>query len=336
MGKQLVDPNRLCIGCMKILEQPGKPCPTCGFSLQSYQRPAGSIPPYEILNGKYLVGKVIGIGGFGITYIGWDFYQSRRICIKEYFPKGLAARDGTSTQYSTCSMDIYTVTQKAQVDFMGGLKNYIKEAENLSRFYAMPGIVSVRDFFYGNRTAYIIMEYIDGINLKQYARTYPSNVIPPQILFPMMKDVLKALAAVHKEDIIHRDISPDNIMINQKLELKLIDFGAAKEYTSGRDDKVFLKHGYAPLEQYDRHGKMGPWTDVYSISASIYYLLSGQKVPRAYERIQQDKLLPLQALGVPVSDGQDQAIRKGLGVLIEDRYQDITELCNDLYQGGWV
>lgn len=168
MDKTLVDPNRLCMGCMELLENTSVPCPKCGFSLKDYQQPENGMPPYEILNGKYLVGKVIGIGGFGITYIGWDFYQSKKVCIKEYFPKGVAKREQTttySTEYSTYSMDVFTVNTK-KAAYLGGLKGYIKEAETLSKFYGMPGIVSVRDFFYGNKTAYIVMEYIDGINFR--------------------------------------------------------------------------------------------------------------------------------------------------------------------------
>ena len=141
MDKTLVDPNRLCMGCMELLENTSVPCPKCGFSLKDYQQPENGMPPYEILNGKYLVGKVIGIGGFGITYIGWDFYQSKKVCIKEYFPKGVAKREQTttySTEYSTYSMDVFTVNTK-KAAYLGGLKGYIKEAETLSKFYGMPG-----------------------------------------------------------------------------------------------------------------------------------------------------------------------------------------------------
>ena len=336
MGKKLVNPNKLCMGCMAILEHPVQPCPHCGFYLPSYQQPMNSLPTYEILNGKYLVGKVIGIGGFGITYIGWDFYQSRRVCIKEYFPRGVAARDTsqnldiqhTTTQYS---VDVFTQnTEQAMSAYLGGLRSYIKEAENLSRFYAMPGIVSVRDFFYGNKTAYIVMEYIQGIDLRQYAKTQ-GGYLSPQVLFPLLKDVIHALNEVHKENIIHRDISPDNIMISHDFKAKVIDFGAARDLYAGKDNTLLLKHGYAPIEQYDRNSEQGPWTDIYSLCASIYYLLTGKKLPRAYERLEGDHLPPLHELGVLVSEQQEQAICKGLSVQVEDRYQTMAELYQDLY-----
>ena len=332
MDKTLVDPNRLCMGCMELLENTGVPCPKCGFSLKDYQQPENGMPPYEILNGKYLVGKVIGIGGFGITYIGWDFYQSKKVCIKEYFPKGVAKREQTttySTEYSTYSMDVFTVNTK-KAAYLGGLKGYIKEAETLSKFYGMPGIVSVRDFFYGNKTAYIVMEYIDGINFRQFAKS-SGGVLQSYILFELLKDVIKALNSVHKAGVIDRDVSPDNIRLNDKFKAKLIDFGAAKHSGAGQETSIFLKHGYAPIEQYDRNGNQGPWTDVYSLCATMYYLLTGIKLQKAYERVAEDKTIPLNMFNIEIEDYQANAILKGLNVQIEDRYQSMAELYYELY-----
>lgn len=336
MGKKFVDPNKLCMGCMKELDDPSKPCPHCGFWLPKYQKPANSLPPMEILNGKYLVGKVIGLGGFGITYIGWNLFMCTRVCIKEYFPKGVAFRPENQTRTHTYaqtqySVDVYTEQRdKSVTAYMGGLRTYIKEAENLAKFYTMPGIVSVRDFFYGNRTAYIVMEYLDGITLKQYAK-YCGGRLKPELLFPMLKDVFYAMNTVHKSGIIHRDISPDNIMINREMKAKVIDFGAAREYQENKDTSILLKHGYAPVEQYDRNGQLGPWTDIYSLSATIYYLLSGIKIQRSIDRQKGDQVQLLQVVGVPVSEEQDMAVKKALSIRKEDRYQTMAEFYQDLY-----
>lgn len=338
--KKLIDPNMLCMGCMTEIGRQGVPCPRCGFDVQKYQRPGNSLPLYEILNGKYLIGRVLGIGGFGITYIAWDFYQAKRVCVKEYFPREIAVRNlGGHTYSEQISVSLYcgteTYTQhldKIQAVYMKGLEAYIKEAENLSRYYLMPGIVSIRDFFYGNNTAYIVMEYIDGIDMKRYTR-FRGGRLMPQEVFALLRDVLKALNAVHRDNIIHRDISPDNIMLTRDLRRAvLIDFGAARNYGNSANAPILLKHGYAPVEQYKRDEKQGPWTDVYSMCASIYYMLTGVRIPASVERRKRDTVQRLQAMGVPISEEQDLAIRKGLSIEPDQRYPSIAELYRDLYR----
>lgn len=327
--KKLVDPNKLCMGCMKIKERPSEPCPFCGFDMQTYQIAHNSLAPYEILNGKYLVGRVIGKGGFGMTYIGWDFYQSKRVCIKEYFPRGIAARVSDT---SMISIDLHhtTNTEIAQTAYLSGLQNYLQEAANLSVFYDLPGIVSVRDFFYGNNTAYIVMEYIEGVHLKQYAKQFGGKYTPEQLL-PLMRNVIASLGVIHRANIIHRDISPDNIMISPDQNVKVIDFGAATMYNGAGENSVVLKHGYAPIEQYDKNGNQGPWTDIYSLCATMYYLLSGVKLQKSVERQEHDHVRCLQAVGVPIGEELDAAIMKGLGIEIPDRYESMEQLYAALY-----
>ena len=339
MRKKLIDPNRLCMGCMAELEQPGLPCPNCGFDVTKYRKPRNSLPLYEIVNGKYLIGRVIGIGGFGITYIAWDFYQAKRVCVKEYFPREIAVRNLGGHTYSEqisvslhCSTETYTQhLDKIQSAYRKGLEAYIKEAENLSRYYLLPGIVSIRDFFYGNNTAYIVMEYIDGIDMKRYAKFRGGRLLPDEV-FVLLKDVLKALNTVHGDNIIHRDISPDNIMLTRNLKAVLIDFGASRDYGNTRNAPILLKHGYAPVEQYKRDEVQGPWTDVYSMCASIYYLLTGVRIPASIERQKHDTVQKLQMMGVPISEEQDLAIRKGMSIEPGQRYQSIAELYRDLYR----
>ncbi len=338
MRKKIIDPNMLCMGCMEKLEQAGCPCKKCGFDVRRYQRPENSLPLYEIVNGKYLIGRVIGIGGFGITYIAWDFYQGKRVCVKEYFPREIAVRNFHGHTYSeqisiSVNYSVETGTQnpdRMQSAYRKGLESYIKEAENLSKYYLMPGIVSIRDFFYGNNTAYIVMEYIDGIDMKRYAKLRGGRMMPEEV-FALLKDVLKALDVIHKDNIIHRDISPDNIMLTNKLQAILIDFGAARDYGNGKNAPVLLKHGYAPVEQYKRGAQQGPWTDVYSMCASIYYLLTGHRLPPSVKRMECDTVKGLRAMGIPVSEKQDYVIWRGLQIKPEQRYQSMAELYQSLY-----
>lgn len=311
------------MGCMSIINNPADVCPYCGFHTSLYKPPAGSISLYEILNGRYLVGRAIGTGGFGITYIAWDFYQSKKVCVKEYFPKGIAARHNSLKVYAHS-------TEYAKKAYITGLQIYIKEAENLSKFYMMPGIVSVRNFFTANNTAYIVMEYIDGIDMRKYALARGGK-IEPEELFKILSTPIKALYEVHKENIIHQDISPDNIMITRTGQAKLIDFGAAKDYTASRDGMVFLKHGYAPIEQYNMNRKNGPYTDIYSLCATIYYLLTGVRVQRSIDRLEKDEVKNLMDMDVAVSMEQAAAIEKGLSIYPQNRYESVSYLYKDLY-----
>ena len=338
MRKKLIDPNRLCMGCMEELERPGLPCSKCGFDARLYQKPKNSLPLSEILKGRYFIGKAIGIGGFGITYIAWDFYQGKRVCVKEYFPRNLAVRDfhgGTYSEQISISINYSSQSysqepKRAQSAYLKGLESYIREAENLSRYYLMPGIVSIRDFFYGNNTAYIVMEYIDGIDMKKYAGSQGGR-LAPEVVFVLLKDVLKALDTIHKDNIIHRDISPDNIMLSRAKQAVLIDFGAARDYGNAGKAPILLKHGYAPVEQYSSDGKQGPWTDVYSMCASMYYLMTGIRIQSSKERKEHDTVPRLSALGIRLSERQDLAIWKGLSIEPDQRYQSMAELYRDLY-----
>lgn len=327
---------------MTELPWPGSLCPKCGFDMRQYQKPENSLPLYEIVNGKYLIGRVLGVGGFGITYIAWDFYQGKRVCVKEYFPRDVAVRNFIGDTYSewiSISINYSAETQtrtpeKIQAAYRNGLESYIKEAENLSKYYLMPGIVSIRDFFYGNKTAYIVMEYIDGTDMKRYAKSRGGRLLPEEV-FALLKDVLRSLDAIHRDNIIHRDISPDNIMLTNTMQAVLIDFGAAKDYEHTKNAPILLKHGYAPVEQYKRDGNQGPWTDVYSMCASIYYLLTGVRILPSIERQKCDTVQRLQAMGVPISEEQDLAIFKGLSIEPQQRYQSVAELYQDLY-GEWI
>lgn len=222
------DPNRLCPGCMNEWGDPDRPCPVCGFTTAAYERPPRQLPLKHILNGKYMIGKAIGEGGFGITYVGWDLNLQVRVAVKEYFPAGLATRETGGRSGSSVS----ALPGARQENYRQGLEKFMAEAKNLSKFYDLPGIVAVKDFFFENDTAYMIMEYVDGITLGTYLKEHGGQITEQEAL-QLFHPVMESLNVVHQSGIIHRDISPDNIMMTKDGRMKLIDFGAAR-FAGGR------------------------------------------------------------------------------------------------------
>lgn len=322
------NPNHLCPGCMNEWKNPKKPCPVCGFVAETYENPPRWLPLRCILNGKYLVGKVIGEGGFGITYLGWDLNLQVKVAIKEYFPVGLATREHGNGKHTVSAL-----SGVRQENYRQGLEKFMTEAKNLSKFYNLQGIVAVKDFFFENATAYMVMEYIDGITLSTYLKKHGGQLSEQEVL-QLCHPVMESLKIVHQAGIIHRDISPDNIMMTKDGKMKLIDFGAAR-FAGGDTDRsltIILKHGYAPAEQYQSHGNQGPWTDVYAISATMYRMMTGKVLPSAMDRFHKDTLEEFSALGIKVSKKTAYAIiDKGLALRVADRYQTMDELIQGLY-----
>ncbi len=301
-------------------------CGGCGFDINSYEEKEHLIKPCSTLKDKYVIGKVIGEGGFGVTYKGWDTILQTYVAIKEYFPQFLSHRVADDTDI------VPTATQKET--YQKGLKRYLEEAQNLSKFYQLSGIVSVRDFFYENGTGYIVMEYIDGVNLKQFLDQNGGR-IPEVKVRSLMRPVLESLMEIHNTGLIHRDISPDNVMVDKKGRIKLIDFGSVRDQSTV-DEKTYtvtLKHGFAPPEQYYAKGKQGPWTDIYSICATMYRMLTGKNPPNSIERMAKDEYVSPAYYGVNISPKLDYVLRRGLSLNYEERYHNIAQLIDDLYNG---
>lgn len=321
-----IDPKNLCPGCMAVLDEPDLPCPLCGFDKTTYSPSPRSLRPFTILSGKYLVGKVIGEGGFGITYIGFNMDTELPVAIKEYFPSELATRDITAGN----SLSVFA--GESQQLYKEGLEKYLREARNLTMFSDLPGIVTVKDFFYENETAYIIMEFINGITLKQHLIKVGGRMSQSEVT-KMMKPVLESMIKIHETGMIHRDISPDNIMITKNNQIKLTDFGAAR-VCNGEDNKsitVVLKRGYAPEEQYRVKGNQGPWTDVYALCATMYRMITGVTPQEALERIIEDDVVTLSKFDPDIWPEIEYAIMKGLSLRAQDRFQNVGELVDALY-----
>ena len=319
----MLDWDTVCLGCMREMSSPGT-CPHCGFDSAAYDAPPHQLKPGSILYGKYLVGRSLGEGGFGITYIGFDFNLELLVAIKEYYPNGLVTRQ------ATVSMSVTPLTGTQGEQYHKGLERFVQEAKSLAKFRDLIGIVSVKDFFRENGTAYIVMEYIEGETLKQYL-AQKGGRMPMQETLTLLRPVMESLALVHSAGVIHRDISPDNIMLT-RYGAKLIDFGAARTYVDedNRSRTVTLKSGYAPYEQYQSRGEQGPYTDVYALCATIYRCITGQIPPEAIERLDEDTLIPPSALNVALTSLQEAVLLKGLSVRARDRYQDIPQVFSAL------
>lgn len=276
------------------------------------------------LIGRYVIQEVLGQGGFGITYLGIDKLYGNKVAIKEYYPQEIAMR---KAQYE----DVVTVTSiEEKNNYDKGKKRFLDEAQVMARFNKNEGIVKILDFFEANNTAYIVMEYLEGITLKQYLGKY--GVIQFRNLIEMMLPLLEALIEIHSQGLIHRDISPDNIMVQHNSKLKLMDFGAARDYTESGNKSltVILKPGYAPPEQYQTHEVQGPWTDIYALCATIYKCLTGITPPDAIARVMDDKFKEPDQLDGKLSPDIKKILWKGMNIFPEERYQDIVEFGEDV------
>lgn len=319
--------ENLCIKCMKEKSAPNAICEHCGFDASKVSVPPHHLEPCTILTGKYLVGMAIGEGGFGITYIGMDLNLEMRVAIKEYYPHGCAIRDRRG---NSCTVNSYE--RGRQNYFEAGREKFINEARLLARCDILPEIVAVRDFFKENCTAYIVMEYIEGKTLKTYLKEKGGKISVSETL-KMMEPVIRSLGQVHRMNLIHRDISPDNLMIRADGSIKVLDFGGARDFIKdGKSLSIMLKPGYAPEEQYRTHGEQGAWTDVYAICATMYRCITGITPPEAMERTYQDELKPFSAFQIECPKRVEYVIFKGLSVYRNARFQSMEELHRVLYE----
>lgn len=304
-------------------------CPYCGYVENSEPEEAIHMIPGTVLHDKYIVGKVVGYGGFGVTYVAWDTVLEQRVAIKEYLPSEFSTR----IPGKAC-LTVYNGDKEEQ--FNDGMTKFLGEAKKLAKFQNEPGIVMIYDCFEENNTAYIVMEYLEGITLKDYLEK--AGKIPEQVAVQMMMPIMKSLKAVHSESIIHRDIAPDNIMITADNQIKLIDFGAARHATTShsRSLTVIIKQGYSPEEQYRSRGDQGSWTDVYAVGAVLYKMITGKTPPDAMERRTAFETGKKDILHAPrefvevISENTENAILNAMNVRIEDRTQDMDTLIREL------
>ncbi|MBV9301590.1 MAG: protein kinase [Acidobacteriaceae bacterium] len=297
----------------------GPVCSVCGWA---EDRPTESplfLPPGTRLHGEYVLGRVLGSGGFGITYLAWDGNLKCKRAIKEYFPRAFSVRGHNGQTV------VVTDTQSKQ-SFEHGRAKFLAEGQALAKF-RHPGVVSVIRFFEQNGTSYLVMDYEQGITLHDYVAQQPNSRVPYYDAIELIMPIMDALREVHGAGMLHRDISPDNILINTSGQIKLLDFGSAKHQIAAQAHSEFLalKRGYSPEEQYRTNGTQGYWTDVYALGATLYFVITGAIPPDSLDRLSNDSLLPPSKLGIEVPKNLETQLLKALQIRSRDRFQTVAD-----------
>ena len=283
------------------------------------QDPRGVLAPGTPLL-EFEIERVLGSGGFGVTYLARDRSLRRAVALKEYLPQDWASRRGSG---------MVGPHSGSEADYQWGLDRFLREAQTLARF-RHPSIVSVLRIFEANGTAYLVMEYVEGP--RGEARSLEQDleqegVLPETRVRELLLALTEGLAPVHTAGLLHRDIKPANVMLRADGSPVLIDFGAARQATGQRSRALtqVLTPGYAPIEQYSSTGNQGPWTDVYALGAVGYLALSGVMPVEAPARMEEDPLPSLAAVvRQPVSRGLAHAVDEALRVFGGDRPQDLA------------
>ena len=326
---------KICFGCFEQYDDSFNICPHCGYAEGTEPELATYMRPGAILNERYVIGRALGHGGFSVTYLAWDALLLHKVAIKEYLPSEYATRRPGESRLTIFS-------GKEGEYFQFGKENFLDEAKRLSAFQNEDGIVHVYDCFSANETAYLVMEYLDGITLSEYlkkeAAVSPQGRIAPEEAISMLTPVMLSLQRVHDSGMIHRDIAPDNIMLLKDGGVRLIDFGAARHavHDCGKSMTVIIKDGYSPEEQYNSHSVQGPAADVYALSATLYQMITGITPPGAIERGEylqkhkRDMLPPPSKFNKAVTKTQDTAILNGMALHTQDRTQSVAELYEEL------
>lgn len=309
-----------CLNCMEVHESIYEVCPYCGFVEQLYDKDSIDINPGTIIADRYIVGTKIGQGGFSVTYAGWDTVLHAKVAIKEYYPHGSAERN-MNTGF------VEPLNYGSKEAFSLGLEAFLNEARIMAQFNNEAEIVHVYDFLKENNTAYIVMEFIDGKTLDDYIAECGNDEIEIEHAIEIITDIAKALSKLHKTGVVHQDISLDNIMMTKGGQLKILDFGAAKNksFIAGMIDPV-IKNSYAPLEQYDSNSKCDQRADIYALGAVMYHMMTGQVPASAIDRKINDTLKKPKDINKDIPEWMNDVILKCMEMSPEDRFRDTSHV----------
>lgn len=313
-----------CFYCMEEYdEELDVICPFCGNDIVGPTNDNTCLPAGSVLKQRYVLGRVLGDGGFGITYIGYDKALKRKVAVKEFFPNECVTRQKGDTMVTPLSGE-------RGERYQSGLKSFQEEAQRLANLGSIEGVVNVYDVFADNGTAYIVMEYLSGDTVAQMVEK--SKVLGFGRTMNIIVPVLRSLIKVHNAGIIHRDISPQNIIKTKEGKIVLIDFGAARQntFSMSKSISIILKQGYAPIEQYDNKLEQNSWTDVYGVAATMYYMLTGVTPQFANSRLLEDTLAPVSELREGLPPQLDDILKNALAVRPEERTQTAQELLDQI------
>ncbi len=313
--------SRICPQCFHTLERNGV-CLFCKKNVASMANEGSALPIRTLLNKRYFIGKVLGAGGFGITYKAYDMNTAETVAVKEFFPRGYACR-------GVGSAAVMIPLAEHQSAYQHWLAAFVKEV--LSSVKNLHGVVKLRDFFQENNSAYIVTDFLDGIPLRTYINNLGGRLKLRDAL-SVLRPVFDSLYVLHEHGVIHKDISPENIMVVKHTQVKLIDFGAASLFKNPVDRPyVVLKKGYSPIELYSENAPKGPWTDLYQAGATLYNALTGCLPAEAPERAKLDLLKKPSYFGLELPPIVEAAIMKSLKVNPGDRYQTMLPFIQTLY-----
>ena len=312
-----------CYRCLKEYPSEYEVCPHCGNIATTKDNNSNYLAAGMMLLDRYYVGVALGCGGFGIIYKAYDTMLDVVVAIKEYFPRGMVRRSETGNEVEVC-------IRENEREYRAGLYRFIAEARTLAKFSKHDNIVNVYNYYELNKTAYIVMEYLEGLSLKQYLDINDGKMSVNDSLW-VMQSMAKALMSLHKENILHRDISPDNIFLCSNGKVKLLDFGAARLKTPTDEvAKTIVKVGYAPPEQYRTKEEQGPWTDLYALGATFYRALTGVVPIESIGRLKNDHIKSpkdyVNDSEGTIPDYLNNAIMKLLMLEGKDRFESAEEL----------
>lgn len=319
--------QRRCLNCFNLFDivysdkEESEVCPYCGYCEGTPPKELYHLyPGVGLYNNRYVIGTCIGFGGFGITYKAWDNVLETVVAVKEYYPTGLVQRVPGKPQ-------VIIYTGESKEEYMQGLERFLDEAKNMAKFVDSPNIVHVDAFFEENNTAYLVMEYLPGMTLKSYLKSKGGRIGCEEVI-PIADAVITALKEIHAGGIIHRDISPDNIMLCNDGRIKLLDFGAARfsDADQERTRSIILKPGFAPPEQYQAKSKQGPWTDIYALCATVYRAITGVLPDESVNRVIEDTVQSPIQIYSDIPERISNTVMKGMSIYPEIRFSNVDEL----------